>query len=161
MASLFAFLHHVAAFTLVAAIAVELAVIRNELTIRTARTLIVADAVYGASAGLVLIVGAVRVFFLEKGAYYYFHSAPFIAKLSLFAAIGLMSIYPTRELLSWRKTLKAGQLPQPGERTLRRMRSVLHWELAGVVALILCAAFTARGVGYLGSGSLWSGGTPS
>ena len=161
MTSLFAFLHHVAAFTLVAAIAIELAVIRGDLTVRSARTLIAADAVYGASAALVLIAGAVRVFFLEKGAYYYFHSAPFIAKLSLFAVVGVMSIYPTRELLSWRKVLKAGTLPQPSERTLRRMRSVLHWELAGVVLVILCAALMARGVGYFGSGSLSSGGTPS
>ena len=30
------------------------------------------------------------------------------------------------------------------------IRSVIHWELAAVVAIILCAALMARGVGYLG-----------
>jgi putative membrane protein len=41
-------------------------------------------------------VGLLRVFFLEKGAAYYFRSVPFIVKLSPFAAVGLLSIYPTR-----------------------------------------------------------------
>jgi len=30
---------------------------------------------------------------------------------------------------------------------LRRIRSIMHWELVGVVLLILCAALMARGVG--------------
>jgi putative membrane protein len=39
MATLFAFLHHVAAFTLVAAFAIEFALIRYELSLRNARTI--------------------------------------------------------------------------------------------------------------------------
>ena len=53
------------------------------------------DALFGASAGVLLVVGVLRVFYFEKGAAYYFHSAPFIAKLVLFVAVGLLSIYPT------------------------------------------------------------------
>lgn len=48
---LFAFRHHAAAFALVAALAVGLVLVRDELTLRTARRLIVADAVYGIAAG--------------------------------------------------------------------------------------------------------------
>ena len=33
---------------------------------------------------------------------------------------------------------------------LRSIRRVIHWELAGVVVILLCAALMARGVGYLG-----------
>src|SRR4051794_39990063 len=57
MSTLFAFLHHLAAFTLVSAIAVEFALIRQELTASTARKLLTADAVYGIAAGALLVIG--------------------------------------------------------------------------------------------------------
>jgi putative membrane protein len=111
MTSLFAFLHHVAAFALVAFLVTEFVLIRDELTLASARKLQLADRVYGASAGTVLAIGFLRVIYLEKGTTYYFHSAPFIAKLSLFAIIGLVSIYPTVEFLSWRKGCETGSNP--------------------------------------------------
>jgi putative membrane protein len=150
MTSFFAFLHHLAAFTLVAALGVEFILIRGELTLKTARKLQLVDMVFGMSSGVVLAVGLLRVFYFEKGASYYFHSAPFIAKLSLFAIVGLLSIYPTVEFLSWGKSLKRGQTPALSDRKFASIRSVIHWELAGVVVIILCAALMAKGVGYLG-----------
>src|SRR5437588_2764829 len=111
MTPLFAFLPHLAAFTLVAALAVEFVLIRGELNLGTARKLQRIDMVFGLSAGVVLVVGLLRVFYFEKGASYYFYSAPFITKLSVFAIVGLLSIYPTVEFRSWSKSLKRGQLP--------------------------------------------------
>src|SRR3954470_14870628 len=84
MIVLFAFLHHLAAFTLVAALALEFVLIRQELTLANARRLQVIDAIFGAAATMVLIVGLVRVFYFEKGSAYYFSSHAFLAKLSLF-----------------------------------------------------------------------------
>ncbi len=150
MTPFLAFLHHLAAFTLVAALAVEFVLIRGELTVRTARKLQLVDMVFGMSSGVVLVVGLLRVFYFEKGASYYFHSAPFVAKLSLFAMVGLLSIYPTREFVSWGKSLKQGQMPALTDRKIASIRSVIHWELAGVVLILLCAALMAKGVGYLG-----------
>ncbi len=150
MSSLFAFLHHVAAFALVAALAIEFVLIRDELTAGTARKIRLTDAVYGASAGILLVIGLVRVFYFEKGAAYYFHSVPFLAKLSLFAIIGLLSIVPTVEFQAWRKPLKEGRVPAVADRKLRAIRSIIHWELAAVVLLLLNAALMARGIGYFG-----------
>ncbi len=150
MAPFLAFLHHLAAFSLVAALAVEFILIRGELNLGTARKLQLVDMVFGMSAGVVLVIGLLRVFYFEKGASYYFHSAPFIAKLSLFAIVGLLSIYPTVEFVSWSKSLKQGRMPALTERKIASIRSVIHWELAGVVVIILCAALMAKGVGYLG-----------
>jgi len=150
MTPFFAFLHHLAAFMLVAALAVEFILIRNELTVGTARKLQLFDMVFGMSSGVVLVVGLLRVFYFEKGASYYFHSAPFIIKLSLFLVVGLLSIYPTVEFLSWGKSLKQGRMPALSDRKLASIRSVIHWELAAVVVIILCAALMAKGVGYLG-----------
>ena len=150
MTPFFAFLHHLAAFTLVAALAVEFVLIRNELNLGTARKLQLVDMVFGVSAGVVLVIGLLRVFYFEKGASYYFHSTPFIAKLSLFAIVGLLSIYPTVEFLSWGKSLKQGRMPALSARKIAAIRFVIHWELAGVVLILLCAALMAKGVGYLG-----------
>ena len=150
MSSFFAFLHHVAAFTLVAALVLEFVLIRDELSVKTARKLQLADLALGASAGVVLIVGLLRVIYFEKGTYYYFHSVPFFAKLSLFAVVALLSIYPTIEFLSWSKSLKGGQVPVVSDRKVRLIRSILHWELVGIVLLILAAALMARSVGYVG-----------
>ncbi len=150
MPALFAFLHHVAAFALVAALIVEFVLVRDELTLAIARKLQLVDRVYGASAGVVLVVGFLRVVYFEKGAAYYFHSVPFIAKLSLFAIIGLASIYPTVEFLSWSKAMKQGRMPMVSARKLGSIRTVIHWELAGVIVILLCAALMAKGVGYVG-----------
>ena len=149
MTSLFAFLHHIAAFTLFAALVVELILIREVLTVGTARRLQVADMVFGISAGVLIVVGLLRVFYFEKGAYYYFHTWTFIAKLTLFLIIGLVSIVPTLEFLSWRKAVKQGQAPSVSPDKVRSLRSIMHWELVGVVLIILMAALMAKGVGLL------------
>ena len=149
MTSLFAFLHHIAAFTLFAALVVELILIREVLTVGTARRLQVADMVFGISAGVLIVVGLLRVFYFEKGAYYYFHTWTFIAKLALFVIIGLVSIIPTLEFLSWRKDVKQGQVPSVSPDKVSSLRSIIHWELAGVVVIILMAALMAKGVGLL------------
>jgi putative membrane protein len=149
MNAFFAFLHHVAAVTLVAALAIEYVLIKGELTIASARKLQLADLAFGVSAGVVLVIGSLRVFYFEKGPSYYFHSAPFIGKLSLFVLIGLLSIYPTVQFLSWRSSLKARRVPVVEARTLRTIRAVVHLELAAVVFILLFAALMARGMGLM------------
>ena len=145
MSTLFAFFHHVAAFTLVSALAVEFVLIRQELTLASARRLTVSDAVLGASAGILFAVGLLRVFFFEKGADYYFHSHAFLTKFSVFIAVALLSIIPTVEFLSWRRTLKKGQVPAVSEQKLRFIRKIIHGELAAIVIILLCAAIMPRG----------------
>jgi putative membrane protein len=61
MSAFFAFLHHVAAFALVAAVVVEFVLIRDDLNARTVRRLQLADMIVGLSAGVVLVVGLLRV----------------------------------------------------------------------------------------------------
>ena len=150
MTAFFAFLHHLAAFTLVAALAVEFALLKGDLTAATARRIVRADMIVGLSAGAVLLVGLARVFHFEKGAGYYFHSWPFIGKLSMFVLVALLSIYPTVTFLSWGKALKQGQAPGVDAGRLRTVRRLVHAELAGIVLILLFAAMMARGVGFFG-----------
>ena len=150
MSAFFAFLHHVSAFVLFAALVVEFVLIRSALTVESARKLQRADMIFGISAGVLLLVGLARVFHpFEKGAYYYFHSWSFIAKLSLFVIIGLMSILPTMEFIRWGPALKAGQVPAVNPEKLRRIRSIIHYEMVGVVLIILMAALMAKGIGQM------------
>ena len=141
-----AFLHHAVAFVLVGVVMTELVLMR-ELTLTTARSLVRMDAVYGVAAALILVIGFLRVFYTEKGSAYYFHSVPFIAKISLFAIVGLLSIYPTRQFLSWRGALKNNRVPAIDAGLRRKIRMILHIELTLLFLMMLCAAMMARGVG--------------
>jgi putative membrane protein len=145
MTTLFAFLHHLCAFTLVSAVAIEFALIRGELTLSSARRLQVTDLVLGMAAGALLLIGLLRVFLFEKGANYYFHSHAFMAKFSIFIVIGLLSMIPTFEFLSWREALKAEQVPAISAKKLRLVTAVIHGELLAIAIILLCAAIMARG----------------
>jgi putative membrane protein len=145
MIVLAAFFHHLAAFTLVAALAIEFVLLRRELTLWSARSLQVVDLILGLAATVLLLVGLARVFWFEKGATYYFHSHAFLGKLSLFVIVALLSLVPTFEFLSWRKAVKAGQVPVVAAAKLKRVRMIVHIELAGVVLILLCAAIMAKG----------------
>jgi putative membrane protein len=149
MSAAFAFLHHLAAFVLFAAVVVEFIAVKDELTLASARRLQRADMVLGISAGVLLLAGFARVLYFEKGAAYYFHNGAFIAKLSLFVFVVLLSIYPTVKFLSWRGATRAGIVPSVAPGALRAIRMVIHLELAGVVLILLFAALMARGAGQL------------
>lgn len=146
MTTLFAFLHHAAAFVLFAAIVVEFVTIKDPVSARTAQRLLRADAVLGLSAVIVLGVGLARVIWFEKGSDYYLHSIPFLVKFSLFVLTALLSIYPTVRFMAWRPAIRKGEPPVIDAAALRTIRMVLHLELVGVVLILLMAAMMARGV---------------
>jgi putative membrane protein len=141
--ALVAFIHHVAAFTLAGALIAELALFEANLNSRQARKIQRVDLTYGISAGVLLAAGLLRVFYFEKGGEYYFHNLFFIAKLSFFIIVALLSIYPTVLFVSWNKQLKAGELPQLVAAQAHRVRALLLLELLGIVGILLCAALMA------------------
>jgi putative membrane protein len=146
-AALFAFLHHIAAFTLAGAVVAEFVLVRDDITLKTARKLLTADLILGLSAAAVLAAGVLRVLFFEKGPTYYIHNLAFVAKMALFLTVGLLSIYPTKEFLSWRRPVKEGRQPVIEARKLSSIRAIIGWELIGIAAILLCAALMARGIG--------------
>jgi putative membrane protein len=150
VSSLFAFLHHGAAFMVFASLVVQRVLTRDELTLVTARRVLDADRIFGIAAGVLLVVGMLRVGFFEKGPAFYWHNAAFIAKLSLFVIVGLLSIYPTIEFLKWRKPLREGVLPVVAAEKLETIRRLIGMELGAVMLIIACAALMARGIGFFG-----------
>ncbi len=144
-----AFLHHLAAFTLVAALAVEVALFKPPLTVVQARRVQRTDLIFGVAAVVVLVVGMLRVAFFEKGPGYYWRDAFFLIKLGAFILAALISIYPTVTFLSWSKALRAGAAPEIAEARTRSVRLCMMLELTGLVVILACAALMARGFGYL------------
>ena len=149
LSAIMAFLHHVAAFTLVGALAAEVVLFKPPLTVVQAQRLQRADAIFGAAAGALLIIGLLRVFYFEKGAAYYFANHFFLTKLTLFVVAALISIYPTMLFVSWNAALKRGEVPTVEPARVRRVRMCMMWELTAIVGILLCAPFMARGFGII------------
>ena len=148
--ALMAFLHHAAAFTLVGALAVEVALFKPPLSLTQAQRLLRTDMIFGASATLLLAVGLLRVTYFEKGPGYYWHDVFFLIKFGVFVLAALISIYPTVTFLSWSRGLKAGVAPQIAPPRARYLRMCLMLELTAILIILLCAALMARGFGYRG-----------
>ena len=144
-----AFVHHAAAFTLVSALAVEVALFKPPLSLIQAQRLVRTDMLFGVSAGVLLVVGLLRVAYFETGPAYYWHDGFFLLKFAAFLLAALVSIYPTVIFLSWNQTLRAGTAPEISTERARRVRMCLMLELAAILIILLCAALMARGFGYL------------
>jgi putative membrane protein len=117
------------------------------MTVEEARRIQRVDLVYGISAGLLLVVGLLRVFFFEKGATFYAQSPFFWVKMVTFAIVGLLSIDPTIRYLRWNQILKEDQPPVMSEAEFKRTRLLLNLELAGIAIILFSAALMARGIG--------------
>ena len=150
MPAIFAFLHHLAAFTIVSAIGIELALFSATPTLAQARKLRIIDAHYGLAAVAVLVIGYFRMADFEKGAQYYLSNGWFITKITLFVLIGILSIYPTVLFLSWKKYIKSGEAPVVTAEQAKRVRLCLFLELACAMGILLAAPLMARGFGILG-----------
>ncbi len=103
--SLMATLHHLCAFTLSACLIYEFVAFRKGLGVEEARRIQRVDLWYGISAGLLVVVGLLRVFFFEKGASFYAANLMFWIKMALFMIVGLLSIYPTIRYIKWNPIL--------------------------------------------------------
>jgi len=145
--ALMAFLHHLLAFTLVACVVYEFIAYRKGLTMEEARRIQRADLFYGISAGLLLVVGLLRVYFFEKGPAFYNQSPFFWVKINTFLIVGLLSIDPTIRYLRWNKTMRENKVPEISDKEFIRTRLILRLEVIGLAIILLASAFMARGIG--------------
>lgn len=142
-----AFLHHLFAFTLVACVVYEFIAYRKGLALEETHRIQRVDLFYGISAGLLLIVGLLRVFFFEKGAAFYSQSPFFWVKMGAFLIVGLLSIDPTIRYIRWNKVISENKTPEVSDAEFKRTRFILWLEVIGLVVIMLSAAFMARGIG--------------
>jgi putative membrane protein len=145
MTIFFTAMHHVAVLTLLFCTLLAIHQFRQPFSIPVAKLLSKADMVNGIAATLVLLIGLVRVFYFEKGAAYYFHNGPFLAKLGFYGLASALSVFPTIEIYRWRVPLKSGQLPAISAKKLTAMRTVAVLQLACLAAIAIFANLAARG----------------
>src|SRR5215216_6192509 len=141
-----AFLHHLAAFTLVGSLLYEHTTFRRELTLVDARRIQRMDLLYGISAGFLLVVGLLRVFYFEKGAPYYAQNWFFWTKMLGFSLAALLSIYPTIRFVSWNKFFAKNQAPEISDQDVTRIKLFLRLEMFAIALILFSAAMMARGI---------------
>jgi putative membrane protein len=144
---LLAIAHHLSVFALVAVFAAEWALFRPGLGGKQVRQLARIDAAYGALAGVVIVVGIIRVIFAAKGWDYYSTNHSFWGKMIAFALMGILSVPPTIAIRRW---VKAGgdsldYVPPAAE--ISRYRRFLHFEALALLFIPIFAAAMARGYG--------------
>jgi len=144
-----AFLHHLAAFTLTGVIIYEHITFRKDLSLAEARRIQIMDILYGVSAGVLVVVGLLRVFYFEKGAAFYAQNWFFWTKMLGFVLAGALSIYPTIRFLSWRKFTTRNQVPEISDAEVARIKLILRLETLAIAIIIFSAAMMARGVGMM------------
>ncbi len=147
LAAFVAFVHFLAFFVLTTTLVLQLGLLSDSISVVTARRIQRADRVSGIAAVLVLIFGFLRVVYFEKGADYYFDNTFFLIKLTLFIAAALISIYPTLCYARWSPELKQEIAPDISAPMLISIRKIIHYELIGILGILLCASLMAKGFG--------------
>lgn len=106
--------------------------------------LLAADTVWGVAAGLWIASGVGRVFFGGKEPSFYWHNGFFWLKLALFGLVFALELRPMMTFMRVRSARRRRTaLPQFPVDAYRRINSA---EIVLVVAIVVAAAFMARGV---------------
>jgi putative membrane protein len=146
--AILAYLHYTAIFLLFSFLVVEAMMMRGALDAPAVRLLGRVDIWFFGSAIAALVTGFMRLVWGAKGPDFYLASWPVYAKLGLFLAVGIMSVWPTLRFIQWRRMFEhdpAWNVPDAERRFARRIVMIeLH-----VAALIpLMAVIMSRGLGH-------------
>ncbi len=138
-------LHIVAILTLVVFLSSQAALCRAEwLNAAVVERLARLDAIYAASAMVLVATGLARVFWGVKGMSWYLSQPMFHFKITLVVAIAIVSIFPTIAFRRWLRKLRAdGTLPNGQEVAKVRRLVMVQAHMVPVVAVI--AVFWTRG----------------
>jgi len=141
------YLHYIGIMVLMGALITEHLLLKPRLSNEQVKTMAVVDLIFGISAILVLATGLLRWFVWGKGAEFYLSNPLFHTKITLFVIVGILSIWPTRKFLRWRKEVKRGETPDVNEKQVRRTLMFIRIELLLVAIIPLLAVMVARGYG--------------
>lgn len=144
---LLASVHHVFVFSLFVILGAQIVLVRPGMDADGLRRVRRLDRFYGILAGGVLVAGLARVFWGAKGPAYYWANEIFMAKLTLFIVIGLLSIRPTLQFTAWSRALRADPRALPADKEVRRTGIFIHAQATLILLLPILAAAMARGFG--------------
>jgi putative membrane protein len=136
--------HHILVFGLVGIIMGEALLLRSGLGPGQVERIARLDRGYGITAGLVIVVGILRVIFGAKGYLYYVENPWFWAKMASFAGTALLSIRPTIRFLAWRRAAAADPAFLPPITEVQTQLGLLRAQAFLVVLVLVFAATMAR-----------------
>jgi len=144
---LLAIAHHLLIFALFAILVIRAVLIHPGMEAPRIHRVARLDRLYGMTAGLILIVGFSRVFLGAKGALFYLGNPVFWAKIIAIAAVGALSVVPTRHLIEWSRAARADAAFAPPAEAMRKVRRFIAGEIAVFPLILVFAAAMARGFG--------------
>ena len=112
-----------------------------------AKSVLIADNLWGICAVILLVTGGTRAFGgYEKGTDYYLQQPLFHLKMTLFVVILLLEVAPMVTLIKWRIALAKGRAID--ERRAKLFARISHVEAMLVLLMVVAATGMARGVGW-------------
>jgi putative membrane protein len=142
-----AVLHFVLIFALVGILGAEAGLVHEGMDGTQANRVAVLDRSYGAAAGLLLMVGFLRVFYGAKGAAFYLENPLFWAKIAAFILIAALSILPTVRFFTWQHRARKEPGFRPAAPDVRSVRRLIVAQAAVLLVIPLLAGLMARGYG--------------
>ncbi|MEO5678017.1 MAG: DUF2214 family protein [Usitatibacter sp.] len=145
--AILAYFHFIAIVVLFAFLTAQLILMRLPLDEPAIRLLGRMDLWYLGAAIAALATGFLRLGLGAKGGDFYLGAWPIYVKIGLFAAVGILSVYPTLAFIRWRRALahdRAWKLPDDEQRRIRRL-VMIEVHLAALIPLF--AVIMSRGLG--------------
>jgi putative membrane protein len=142
-----AVLHFILIIALVGILGAEAGLVHEGMDGRQADRVAVIDRSYGAVAGLLLVVGFLRVFYGAKGAAFYLQNPVFWAKMAAFALIAALSILPTVKFIAWQRRARKEPDFRPAAADVSSVLRLIVVQAVVLAAIPLLAGAMARGYG--------------
>jgi putative membrane protein len=142
-----AYLHFISIFLLFGYLIVELVTIKGELDAAAIRRIARADIIYFLAAMLVLLTGMLRMGLGAKGPDYYLAWWPIYAKVATFFVIGVLSYFPTRTYIRWKRLLSEDSAFKVPPEEQRKVRRIIMVELHLAALIPVFAVIMSRGLG--------------
>jgi putative membrane protein len=139
--------HHLLAFGLAAILFAQYALVRPGLAGAALNRVRLFDRFYGLFAGLLIVIGVLRVIYGFKGPDFYMANPGFWAKMAAFLGVGLLSIPPTLRILAWGRRATADPDFVVPDAEIAGVHIWLRMELVVFVLIPVFAAMMARGIG--------------
>jgi putative membrane protein len=140
-------LHFILIFALVGVLGAEAGLVHEGMDGPQANRVAVLDRGYGAAAGLLLVVGFLRVFYGARGADFYLNNPVFWVKIAAFALAGSLSILPTVKFIAWQRRARKEPGFRPAAAEVRGARRLIVAQLVVLLVIPVLAGAMARGYG--------------
>lgn len=141
-------LHHLLILMYAGVFIAEAMLVRPGLTGPNLALVARLDAMYGAIAGTIILVGIGRVFFGLKGWEYYVYNWAFWGKMAAFLTMGALSTLPTGRIIKWRKAAAGDASFVVPDSEIDAARNIIRVEAIAFALIPIFAAMMARGIGY-------------